>query len=66
MGGVVCGTCHGYIAEEWASACGPADELENGILEFAFGVDDRSRLCCQIMMSEDMAGMKVDLPKRQY
>ena len=61
-----CGTCHVYVPEDWAQACGAADELETGILEFAFGVDDRSRLCCQIMMTQELAGIKIGLPKRQY
>lgn len=61
-----CGTCHVYVPAEWARVCGEADELENGILEFAFGVDERSRLSCQITMRGELGGLRVDLPKRQY
>ncbi len=57
---------HVYVAEDWTSACGEADELESGILEFAFGVDDRSRLSCQIVMSDELEGLTLHLPKRQY
>ena len=61
-----CGTCHVYVSEDWTSACGEADELESGILEFAFGVDDRSRLSCQIIMNDGLEGLTLHLPKRQY
>jgi len=61
-----CGTCHVYVPQQWSSACGEADELETGILEFAFAVDDRSRLSCQIRMREALAGLRLCLPERQY
>jgi len=61
-----CGTCHVYVPEEWAAACGAADELEHVILAFAYAVDDRSRLCCQIHMKEALVGLVVHLPDRQY
>jgi 2Fe-2S ferredoxin len=61
-----CGTCHVYIADEWQSACGSADELEIGMLEFAYEVDGSSRLSCQIEVSEAMDGMRVRMPSRQY
>ena len=61
-----CGTCHIYVSEQWATKCSAPDELEEGILEFAFGVDQRSRLSCQIAMSESLEGLVVHLPERQY
>ena len=61
-----CGTCHVYVPPEWSSLCGEADELESGILEFAYSVDDRSRLSCQIRMRQELAGLRVHLPERQY
>ena len=61
-----CGTCHVYLGQQWAANCDPADELEEGILEFSFAVDERSRLGCQIEMSEALAGLVVHLPARQY
>lgn len=61
-----CGTCHVYIPDEWQETCGEADGLERGMLEFAFGVEDSSRLCCQIKATEAMEGMRVRMPSRQY
>lgn len=61
-----CGTCHVYIDPEAQALCGSPDELEQGMLEFAFDVDETSRLSCQIEATEDMEGMVVRMPVRQY
>jgi 2Fe-2S ferredoxin len=61
-----CGTCHIYLAPPWQADCEAADELERGILEFSFAVNDSSRLSCQILMSDALAGIEIHLPKRQY
>jgi 2Fe-2S ferredoxin len=62
-----CGTCHVYIADPDRSLCGSADELEQGMLEFAFDVDEAaSRLSCQIDVTADMEGLVVKMPSRQY
>ena len=61
-----CGTCHVYIPEDWQSRCGSPDELEQGMLEFAFDVNASSRLSCQIQVTDAMEGMRVLMPARQY
>jgi len=61
-----CGTCHVYIPEGARDLTGEPDELERGMLEFAFDVDERSRLSCQIAVTEEMDGMRVLMPARQY
>lgn len=61
-----CGTCHVYVPEEWQTLCGEVDELEQGMLEFAFDVNESSRLSCQISVTEDMEGMRIRMPARQY
>lgn len=61
-----CGTCHVYVPEEYRPLTGEAEELEQAMLEFAFDVDERSRLSCQIIVTEDMEGMRVEMPERQY
>lgn len=61
-----CGTCHVYVSVEFAPSCGSADELESGMLEFAFNVRNSSRLSCQIQVSEEMEGIVVQMPARQY
>jgi len=61
-----CGTCHVYVPEGLQSLTGAPDELELGMLEFAFDVDGRSRLSCQIVVTEAMDGLRVLMPARQY
>jgi len=61
-----CATCHVYISDEFVPLCNSADELESGMLEFAFDVRDSSRLACQIEVSEEMEGIVVQMPLRQY
>ena len=61
-----CGTCHVYIPDQAQALCGVPDELEQGMLEFAFDVNDSSRLSCQIRATEAMEGMRVLMPARQY
>lgn len=61
-----CGTCHVYVPAPFQDLTGAADELEQAMLEFAFDVDARSRLSCQIVATAEMEGMRIELPERQY
>jgi 2Fe-2S ferredoxin len=61
-----CGTCHVYVPEDFTQLCGAADELEQGMLEFAFDTRDASRLSCQIVVTEGLDGLIVQMPARQY
>ena len=45
---------------------GPIDELEKDMLDFAFDVNETSRLSCQIKVTDELEGMTVLLPERQY
>ncbi|MFU8814669.1 MAG: 2Fe-2S iron-sulfur cluster-binding protein [Pseudomonadales bacterium] len=61
-----CGTCHVYVPPQHQAVTGTAEELEQAMLEFAFNVDERSRLSCQIVATDAMEGVRVELPERQY
>lgn len=61
-----CGTCHVYVPAEFQALTGAPDELESAMLEFAFDVEERSRLACQIKVTADMEHMRVLMPARQY
>lgn len=56
-----CGTCHVYVDPEWVDKLYPMRDDEEEALDTAFDVTDRSRLSCQIIMSEDLDGLKVTL-----
>jgi ferredoxin len=38
------------------------DDDENDMLDLAFGLTETSRLGCQIIMSEELNGLRVKLP----
>jgi 2Fe-2S ferredoxin len=39
--------------------------MEEDMLDFAFDVNDRSRLSCQIKVSDEMDGLVVHVPENQ-
>jgi len=59
-GGVcACATCHVYIGAEWLALLPAPDENETALLEVADSADERSRLSCQIKLTEALDGMHV-------
>ncbi|MEL6915698.1 MAG: 2Fe-2S iron-sulfur cluster-binding protein [Pseudomonadota bacterium] len=65
-GACACATCHAYIPESWAAKMPEMDPLEEDMLDFAEGqIPGRSRLSCQIKVTEEMDGLTVDLPESQ-
>lgn len=56
-----CATCHVYVDEEWLPRLFPMREDELDLLDTAPDVRDNSRLSCQILMSEELDGLKVTL-----
>ena len=62
-GAMACSTCHVYVDPAWAVKLPKMGEDESDMLDLAFGVTDRSRLGCQIVMTEELDGLTVALPK---
>lgn len=60
-GAMACATCHVYVGSNWVDRIPPASDEEIEQLDFAFGVEDNSRLSCQIIMNEDLDGLHVTL-----
>jgi len=66
-GSLACATCHLYVHPDWWNKCLPEgedsiSEDEEDMLDLGFDVRKKSRLCCQIMMSDDLDGLVVALP----
>jgi 2Fe-2S ferredoxin len=61
-GSLACSTCHVIISEEFYDKLTPASEDEEDMLDLAFGLTHTSRLGCQIIMSDELDGLKVKLP----
>jgi ferredoxin, 2Fe-2S len=65
-GACACATCHVYVEPAWRERVGPPQGAEADMLEFALDVDpERSRLSCQITVSEALDGLIVHLPRAQ-
>jgi 2Fe-2S ferredoxin len=60
-GACACATCHVWVADEWVAKLPPASDEELEMLDGAFNVDERSRLCCQIIMSPELDGLILEL-----
>jgi 2Fe-2S ferredoxin len=64
-GACACATCHVYVGEEWRSATGEPEPMEEDMLDFAYDVRPNSRLSCQIRVSDALDGLVVTVPERQ-
>ena len=60
-GACACATCHVWVGEEWIDKLVPPTDEELEMLDGAFQVDERSRLCCQIIMQPELDGLEVEL-----
>ncbi len=60
-GACACATCHVYVDEEWTEKLVAMRDEEEEMLDEAFDLQDNSRLSCQIIMSEELDGLKVKL-----
>jgi len=60
-GACACAGCHVYVDQPWIARLHPPSIEEEDRLDEAFGVEPASRLCCQILMSPDISGLRVRL-----
>ncbi|MBK7063346.1 MAG: 2Fe-2S iron-sulfur cluster binding domain-containing protein [Rubrivivax sp.] len=65
-GQCACATCHIYIDAPWNAVSGARTSQENEMLNFSAGLQDSSRLACQITMSDALDGIVVTLPEGQH
>ena len=60
-----CATCHVYVRLEWQACTGSPSDEEREMLEFASDPRQESRLSCQMIVTESMDGLVVDMPEDQ-
>ena len=65
-GACACATCHVYVDQNWVDKTGKVEQMEQDMLDFAFDVTDESRLSCQIKITDDLDGLIVNLPEKQF
>lgn len=60
-GACACATCHVFVDQHWVERLeGPTDE-EEAMLDNVPDVDLNSRLSCQILLTDELDGLKVTL-----
>ena len=65
-GACACSTCHVYVDPDWVEKLPAKDAMEEDMLDFAFQPDPaRSRLTCQIKVTNALEGLKVFMPEKQ-
>ena len=65
-GACACATCHVYVQGEWLEKTGSRSAMEESMLDFAEGVEENSRLSCQIKVSDALDGLTVKMPESQH
>ena len=65
-GACACATCHVYVDPAWLGKTGDKSSMEESMLDFAEGVEDNSRLSCQIKVTDELNGLVVRMPDSQH
>ena len=64
-GSMACATCHVYVKEEWLDKIPKKEDGEEDMLDMAFEPKQNSRLSCQLIVSDDLDGLIVNIPSKQ-
>ena len=64
-GSMACATCHVYVKEDWFNKLPKKEDGEEDMLDMAFEPKKNSRLSCQLMVSDQLDGLVVNLPEKQ-
>ena len=64
-GGMACATCHVYVKEEWMDKLPAKEDGEEDMLDMAYEPKKNSRLSCQIIVSDTLDGLVVNIPEKQ-
>ena len=65
-GACACSTCHVYVHPDWVEKLPAKDAMEEDMLDFAYEPDPvRSRLTCQLKVTDALEGLVVQMPEKQ-
>ena len=64
-GGMSCATCHVYVKEDWFNKLPKKTEGEDDMLDQAYKPNSSSRLSCQLIVSDELDGLEVNIPSKQ-
>ncbi len=65
-GSLACSTCHVIVEPIWYDKLEAPRLEEEDMLDLAYGLTRTSRLCCQIMLTEELDGLVVTLPSETH
>ncbi len=60
-GSCTCATCHVWVDRDWYDKLPPASDDEEDLIFSTLDQKPTSRLSCQILLSEELDGLKVTL-----
>jgi len=64
-GSCACATCHVYVKEEWFDKLPKKEDGEEDMIDMAYEPNKFSRLSCQLIVSNELEGLVVNLPVKQ-
>lgn len=64
-GGITCSTCHCYVHETWVEKLPEPVPDERTMLDYVWQPQNNSRLCCQIVLTDSLDGIVVEIPEKQ-
>ena len=64
-GSMACATCHVYVKEEWFDKLPKKEDGEEDMIDMAYEPNKFSRLSCQLIVSDELEGLVVNLPVKQ-
>ena len=62
-GNMACSTCHVIVDKDHFDRLPEASEAEEEMLDLAMGLTATSRLGCQILLTADLDGLRLNLPR---
>ena len=64
-GGMACATCHVYVKDEWFDKLPKKEDGEEDMIDMAFEPKKNSRLSCQLLVTDELDGLVVNVPSKQ-
>ncbi|MDE2792532.1 MAG: 2Fe-2S iron-sulfur cluster-binding protein [Paracoccaceae bacterium] len=65
-GACACSTCHVYVDDAWVDKLPSKEFMEEDMLDFAWEPDPvKSRLTCQLTVTDELDGLVVTMPEKQ-
>jgi 2Fe-2S ferredoxin len=64
-GACACSTCHAYVDPAWIDRLPEREDMEIDMLDFAYEPNERSRLTCQVKVTDELDGLVLQLPEKQ-